>query len=166
MKSAVSLSVLLVLLTTSPSPVLADDSHLWSAAIGIGAIDQDAIGGAPTASIELAASPTPVFSIGLRSGYFTKDDRGGGQRDTLYAVAFGRARWPRVGVQPFLEAGAGRYEFEGHPLDGWFGGFGVDMPFSGNRGLLFALRYHSVPRPPQGALPDFAEAQAALYFSF
>lgn len=166
MKSAVSLSALVVLLTTGVSPALADDSNLWSAAIGIGAVDQNAIGGAPTASIELAASPLSALSIGIRGGYFTKDEGGGSQRDTLYAVAFGRVRWPRVGVQPFLEAGGGRYEFEGHPLKGWFGGVGLDMPFSGERGLLLALRYHSVPRPPQGALPDFAEAQAAFHFSF
>lgn len=129
-------------------------------------VDQDAIGGAPTLSIELAASPVPAFSVGVRCGYFGKDDRSDGQRDTLYAVAFGRLRWTRAGAQPFLEAGGGRYEFESHSLNGWFSGLGVDIPFTPSQGLLVALRYHSVPRPPGGALPDFAEAQAALRFDF
>jgi hypothetical protein len=148
------------------SPAFADDSAFLSAALGIGAVDQDAIGGALTGSLEIAVSPTPVFSFGLRGGYFSKDDSGGAKRDTLYGVAFGRARWPRPGLQPFVEAGGGRYEFEDQGLDGWFGGLGADVIFSKDLGLLLAIRYHSVPRPPGGALPDFAEAQAALHFRF
>jgi hypothetical protein len=158
--------VLLPLLVFLGTPAVSQGSTPWSVAVGLGAVDQNAIGGAPTASIELAYSPATALSLGLRSGYFTKDDGGGSRRDTLYAVAFGRARWPRSGIQPFVEAGGGRYEFEGHPLEGWFGGLGADLPFSAHRGLLLALRYHSVPRPPNGPLPDFAEAQVALSFSF
>ena len=148
------------------APTMASDSNSWAVAVGVGAVDQDAIGGTPTASLELEGRFTRAFSLGLRGGYFTKEDGSGEQRDTIYAVIFGRARWPRDGVQPFLEAGGGRYEFEGHPLDGWFCGIGVDFQFSARRGLLLALRYHSVPRPPLGALPDFAEIQAALHFDF
>jgi hypothetical protein len=157
---------LVTLLAAAASPAAASDGKRGSVAIGLGAVDQDAIGGAPTVSAELAGHLTPAFSLGLRGGYFTKDDCCGGQRDTIYAVIFGRARWPRAGAQPFLEAGGGRYEFEGHPLQGWFGGVGADFPFSSRHGLLLAVRYHSVPRPPGGSLPDFAEAQAALHFDF
>jgi hypothetical protein len=155
-----------VLLAASSGAATATDRRLWSAAIGLGAVDQDAIGGAPTVSVELAGHPAPAFSLGVRGGYFTKDDCCGEQRDTLYAVLFARARWTRAGVQPFLETGGGRYEFEGHPLEGWFAGGGADIPFSPSRGLLLAARYHSVPRPSGGALPDFAEVQASLHFNF
>ncbi|HKH45241.1 MAG TPA: hypothetical protein VKM72_11300 [Thermoanaerobaculia bacterium] len=167
MKSFVrSAWTVLAILAGMSAPTLASDSNSWAVAVGVGAVDQDAIGGAPTASLELEDRFTRAFSLGLRGGYFTKDDCCGEQRDTIYAVIFGRARWPRDGVQPFLEAGGGRYEFEGHPLDGWFGGTGIDFQFSERLGLLLAVRYHSVPRPPLGALPDFAEVQAALHFDF
>ena len=161
-----SILTFVALLAASGAPTMASDSRFWSASIGLGAVDQDAIGGAPTVSVEVAGHPAPAFSVGVRGGYFTKDDCCGEQRDTIYAVIFGRARWARPGIQPFLEAGGGRYVFEGHSLDGWFGGGGADFPFSASRGLLLAVRYHSVPRPAGGALPDFAEVQAALHFNF
>lgn len=158
--------MLTVLVVACSTPALAADARSWSASIGFGAVDQDAIGGAPTISLELERHLGAAVSLGLRSGYFTKDDSGGGERDTLYAVAFVRARWPRAGVEPFLEGGGGRYEFEGHPQEGWFGGVGADFTLTARWGLLLAVRYHSVPRPPAGALPDFAEVQAAAHFNF
>ena len=161
-----SIVTLVTLLAASSAPSMASDRRFWSASIGVGAVDQDAIGGAPTVSVEVTGHPTAAFSLGVRSGYFTKDDCCGEQRDTIYAVIFGRARWTRPGVQPFLEVGGGRYEFEGHPLDGWFGGGGADFPYSASRGLLLAVRYHSVPRPEGGPLPDVGEVQAALHFNF
>lgn len=167
MKSFVRVAwVVTAILAGLSEPTLASDGNSWSVAVGAGAVDQDAIGGAPTVSLELEGRLTRAFALGFRGGYFTKEDCCGEERDTVYAVFFGRARWPRDGAQPFLEAGGGRYEFEGHALDGRFVGAGVDFQFSARRGLLLALRYHSVPRPPLGALPDFGEVQAALHFDF
>jgi hypothetical protein len=138
----------------------------WSAGVGLGAVDQDAIGGAPTVSLELERRVTPVLGIGVRSGYFTKEGCCGQPRDTLYAVGFARVRWPRAGAQPFAEAGRGPYVFEDDTEHGWFGGLGIDFPFAPTRGLLIAARYHSVSRPREGPLPDFSELQATLRFSF
>lgn len=156
-----------ILITAVNAPLFAaENPPSWSASAGFGVVDQDAIGGAPTISVELELRLIPSLSLGLRSGYFTKEGCCGEERDTLYGVCFGRARWPRDGVQPFVEAGRGNYVIEGDTEHGWFGGIGIEIPFTGNRGGLLSARYHSVTRPRQGPLPDFSEVQASIRFGF
>ena len=158
-------TVVLAVVLSAPLSA-AETPPRWSASAGIGVVDQDAIGGAPTVGVELELRVTPILSLGVRSGYFTKEGCCGESRDTLYGIGFGRLRWPRAGAQPFAEAGGGPYVFERDTERGWFAGLGFDFPLTPTRGVLVAARYHSVTRPQGGALPDFAEVQASLRFGF
>jgi hypothetical protein len=147
--------------------LLAAESQVhWSTSVALGAVDQEAIGGTPTVAVDLARSFTPRLSLGLRTGFFGKDDRSGSSRDTYYGVLFARARVLQSGRTPFAEAGGGRYSFERESLAGWFAGLGFSLPLSGDRAVEAAARYHSVERPDFGPLPDFKELHVALRFGF
>jgi len=150
---------LLLLLAASPS-FAADGS--WSLIGGLGIVDQEAIGGTANVAVGLERRLNWVFFLDLMGGYFAKDDRDGTRRDTTYGVAVVTLRCPRQGVQPFVQAGGGRYVFESHNQSGWLGGLGVDF-LRGNRFTWsVSARYHSVERPENGPLPDFKELQLGV----
>jgi hypothetical protein len=150
-----------VLLLAVPSPAAAIEEQQWSLTGGFGVVDQEAIGGTASVAASLERRLGTAFSLGLMGGYFGKEDCCGARRDTTYGVVFATARWPRDGVQPFLQVGAGRYEFERENQSGWLAGVGFDIPLRGRFGLSLSARYHSVERPENGPLPDFKEVQLA-----
>jgi len=159
---------LLVLAVTSAIPAAAqvNDEGPWAFSFAAGLADQVAIGGAPTVSVELERSLTDALSVGVRSGYFNKDDAVDERRDTFYGVVFGRLTWRRPGFSPFVEGGGGRYEFDDGGRRGYFAGAGAEGPQTAWGRWFGVARYHSVERPRQGPLPDFKEAQLGLKIRF
>ncbi len=147
-------------LTTAVASFAAESP--WIASGGIGIVDQEAIGGALNASLGLERVLTPAISLGVRAGYFAKDDCCGVSRDTLYLVAFGKAGVDLRGLRVFAEVGGGSYSFIGEPQRGWFGGIGLERRLKPRLSLSGAFRYHGVERPKGGPLPDFKQFELSL----
>jgi len=158
-------SFALFLVTAVANPSWAAESENWTLLAGIGAVDQEAIGGTSSLVVGLERYLTPVWSVGLTGGHFGKKDCCG-SRDTNYGALFASVRWPREGLQPFLQLGVGRYDFEGQNQNGRFGGVGVDIPLRDRISLSLTGRYHSVERPDSGPLPDFKEVSLAARYRF
>lgn len=156
-------SLALFLLAGAARPARAAETENWTFLIGLGAVDQEAIGGTSSLVVGFERYVTPVWSVGLTGGHFGKKDCCGESRNTTYGALFGSVRWPREGVQPFFQLGAGRYAFDGNQ-NGLFGGVGVDIPLRERISLSLAGRYHSVARPDGGPLPDFKEVSLSARY--
>jgi hypothetical protein len=157
-------SLALLLLAGAASPARAAEAENWTFLIGLGAVDQDATGGTSSLVVGFERYLTPVWSFGLTGGHFGKKDCCGSNRDTNYGALFGSVRWPREGLQPFLQLGAGRYDFDGQGQNGWFGGVDVDIPLRDRISLSLAGRYHGVERPDGGPLPAFKEVSLSARY--
>jgi hypothetical protein len=166
MKRTTTASLFLAIACAIPATAQVGDDRPWAFSFAAGLADQVAIGGAPTVSVELERYLTGALSVGVRSGYFNKDDFANERQDTFYGVLFARATWRRPGFSPFVEGGGGRYEFDDGGRRGYFGGAGAEGPQTAWGRWFGAARYHSVERPRQGPLPDFKEAQVGLKIRF